>query len=466
MTDDSKEDKETIPSLELTDISKEVTDYEYIEKNIDSIKYLVTPQDTNKIIYTTISHNIDFIKREELHSLAILASIIGSIDTENYSYEDLDNEIYINTGGIGFSTSVYVDAKDNTIFSPRFTIRMKTFEDSFEKGLDLIGEIIKNSKINSKDRIREILLILKSSIESGILQSGHSVVASIVKSYYSNSADYTSKLQGIDFYFYLRDLLKDFDSKWEELCLKLEEIYNKLFNKNDLYISLTGDRKVCEEKINSFKNYIELLNDEKLEKASYEFSPVAKNQGIYTTSNVQYVSKGYDLGLLKEKYRGELSVLANILNISYLHSEIRAKGGAYGAGISFSRAGDIVTYSYRDPNLEKTLNVYDNISKYIEELELTDEELKNFIIGSMNSFDPLISPAQIGDLNLSRTITGLEISDIQESKDQALNTNLDKLKKFAATIDVAMKKNYFAVLGSEEEIKKNSKLFKEIISLK
>ena len=170
-----------------------------------------------------------------------------------------------------------------------------------------------------------------------------------------------------------------------------------------------------------------------------------------------------DLGL---KYTGDLTVLANILNSSFLHNEIRAKGGAYGAGITIGRNGDMATYSYRDPNLKNSVRVYDSIGSFVENLKMSDEDLKNFILGSMNAFDPLLSPEQVGDINLSRFITGLRKEDIEKSKKEALETNLEKLNSYGKVFDEAMKKNYLAAFGSESIIRDGEDLFKEIKSIK
>lgn len=466
MAEDSEEAKKTIPTLELSDIDKDITEYKVVEDEIEGIKYLKSIEDTNKIVYTDICHDIAFVNEDEIETMSLLTSLLPLIDTKNYSYEELNNEIYKYTGGIYFSPSVYVDSKDNKKYSVKLNIKMKSLAKNVSKGLELIDEIIENSILDSKKRIKELIYIMKSRIESNMLMNGHQMVISIVKSYFSEGSAYQSHIGGIDYYEFLTDLLENFDERWDNLLKDFNSLYQKLFNRENLIISVTGEEKDLDNIKKDFKDYIEELDSEKTVVGSFDFKDKNKNEGYYITSNVVYVSKGYDLTKLGQKYVGDLTVLANILNSSFLHNEIRAKGGAYGGGITILRTATLATYSYRDPNLKNTVEVYDKIGDFVKNLKISDEDLKNFIIGSMNTFDPLLSPEQIGELNLARYITNLSTEDVKKSKEEALNTNVEKLRSFGEVIDKAMKKNYLAVIGSESKIRENEELFKEIKSIK
>ena len=48
-----------------------------------------------------------------------------------------------------------------------------------------------------------------------------------------------------------------------------------------------------------------------------------------------------------------------ILSYDYLWQNVRVKGGAYGCMSNFNRIGEGYLISYRDPNLEKTMEIYE-----------------------------------------------------------------------------------------------------------
>lgn len=466
MTEDDAEAKATIPSLELSDIKPGVTRYEVREQKVGDNTFLTLPQATNGIAYLYIAHDLSHLTKEELPIVGLLSSLIGKVDTQNYSYEVLNNEIYKATGGIGVSATAHPAPTDSQHFFPRMLLSIKALVPQMKRGLELAEEIIHRSDFSDKKRVKEILFMVKSSIESTMLQSAHAITMEVVKSYYSPFSDYMQQMNGLESYFYLKELLANFDERWETFSAQLQEVYGKIFLRENAVGSLTTEEKELEQILPMCAEYMATLCPAHWEKADYPFAPQRKNQAFYTTSNVNYVSKGYSLSLLNERYKGSLTVLSNVLNSSYLHYHIRAKGGAYGGGITMGRTGDVATYSYRDPNLKNTVEIYDGMGKAVSQLEMTSEELKDYIIGSMNSFDPLLTPDLIGSLALARYITGSSYELLERQKQEALSTTVEELRSYGSLLEELMKQNYICVIGNEEDIRENGSLFHDIISLK
>lgn len=462
LREDTEEDKNTIPSLEISDIKEGI---EHIESEKFEEEYgtlLFNPQPTNGISYLTISFPAEHISIEDLPTMNLLSELFGKVSTDKYHYSNLDTEIYKIMGGFGTGLATYTDYTKENEFKSRFEASIKTLDLNFEKSIDLAKEILLNSKFDDKKRIKELVLLQKSYIEAVILQSGHSIAAEVVKSYFSKLSAYNQISGGFNYYFYLADLVDNFDSEWDNLSAKLKELSIKLINASDVVVNLTSDDSAKKSKVAEFLN---VLPKEEYSPVEFEFTPCAKNQGFTTSANVNYVSKGYNLKEFGVNYSGIMPVLGNILSADFLHNQIRAKGGAYGAGVRFSMSDDIVTYSYRDPNLEKTVEVYDKMYEYIDSLNLSEEDLKNYIIGTMNAFDPLLGAAEKGSANFSRFMTNLTEEMVAEFKEQALSTKLSDIKALSSAIKQAMDKNYVAAIGSKEMIEA-SDLFKEKIELK
>ena len=126
-------------------------------------------------------------------------------------------------------------------------------------------------------------------------------------------------------------------------------------------IAITGEKEEFDALEKNINIVIDDLKDEKYEKQQYEFKEEQKNEGLLTSSNVQYVAKGYNLKKLGYKYSGKLIVLKTIMSLDYLWNKIRVQGGAYGGFANLVRSGNLVFVSYRDPNLAESLKVYDNV---------------------------------------------------------------------------------------------------------
>lgn len=455
---DSKEDKATIPKLDLKDISKGVShlDTEVIKDGDRDLVF--TRAFTNGIYNMTMSFDLKNIKAEELFYVSVVFDLLGSLDTENYSYKDLNNQVDIHTGGISFSPAIYQNPK-TLAYKVQGNLRGRAMEDKIDKYLDLVEEIIFRTKFEKPKRIKDLLLAEKADIEASIEQGGHTLIASEVASMLDDSADVTNMLGGRKYLFDLKKVLKDLDQDPKALLEKLDQTYKKIFNQN-ITISLAGK----DEYLEKTKTWLEKIENKLSpfdQVFSYERGDL-KSIALKSSSNVCYVSDGFKLQDYGIEASGVQRVLAKIISGDYLHTQIRAKGGAYGAGISINPNGNVTTYSYRDPNLDKTFETYDKIGDYLGDLDLDQRDLADFIIATMNQFDPPTTPSQYPTIALARYFTEFGEDDLAKMKDQALTTTLSDIKAYKEVFDQAKNKKVYGVLGSKELIEKSKRDFDQI----
>ena len=199
--------------------------------------------------------------------------------------------------------------------------------------------------------------------------------------------------------------------------------------------------------------------------ASIEYKADHQNEAFTLNSMVNYVSKGGSLQEADYEYNGKLVVLANVLSNLFLHKEIRAKGGAYGAGIRITRFGDVATYSYRDPQVEKTIDVYDRMADFLRDLTLSERDLTDMIIGVMNAFDPHLAPSAYGVLDFKRFLNGTTAESIEKKKAEAMATTVEDLRGFSDLIKTIMEQNHLVAIGDGERLK-SGELFDVYRSLK
>ena len=465
LSDDTEEAKATIPRLSISDVEPkaEIIPQEIIKEGDTTI--LFHNIFTSKISYVNFYFDSSIVDEGLIPYINLLAGIMGNIDTKTYSYSDLSNEIYVNTGGIDFSANAFTEKDNDEIYYPKFIVKGKAIGDNIVSLMKLINILLTESKIEDKKRIKELMQQMKSRIEMSIFSMGHSVASRRVGSYFSSSRKYTEKLSGLDFYWFISNVLEGFDNNSEEIMSNLNKVYNKIFNINNLIVSFTGDKKDFAFVKDNLKIVTDNLNTEKLEPIEYNFPKERLNEGILSSANVQYVSKGYNFKKLGFDYNGSMIVLATVLNGDYLHNRIRAQGGAYGAGISFDRTGYMTTYSYRDPNLKETLNAYDNMEDYIKNLRLDESELTTYIIGTISRLDPAMTPYMKGQVAAIRYISNISQDEIQKTRNEVLNTKLEDIKSFGPLLEETMKENYLCVLGNENKIKENEDIFGKLVKL-
>jgi len=462
---DSQEDLEKIPLLSIDDIEKNAEKLNLIEKSIGKVKVLHYPIFTNKISYINLFFDTSVIPQDKIKYLLILSSVLGKISTEKYYYEDLVKELNIYTGGVRFAPAAYSLNGSYDEFNPKFVVKSKVLTNNISKLLELLKEILTATKFDDKKRLREIIQENKSRIEMMMFDRGHIVAANHLLSYFSPQGKYDDIISGISFYKFIVDLEKNFESRAQELVDILRDISYNIFSKENIIVSVTSEEEEYEIFKNNFSVLYEKLTDSKTERSIYEFKLSKDNEGLMTSGKVQYVAKANNFIKLGYKYSGSMLVLKTISNYDYLWNRVRVQGGAYGSFSSFQRNGNMFFTSYRDPNLSKTLSIYDEAGKYFRNFNTDDRQMTKYIIGSISDLDFPLSPAMKGERACEHYFRKISYEDIQRERLEVLNTDVDKIREFGDMIEKIMKENYLCVFGNEEKIKENKNVFGSIINL-
>lgn len=465
MTPDSLEDLNCIPLLSLGDLKKEADKLPLVEKEECGVKILHHPIFTSGIGYLTMYFDINEISEDLIPYTSLLCTLLTNVSTKNYNYEDLTNEIDINTGGISFSAGCYSKFNDAMNFSPKLSVRSKVLINKLPKLMELLGEIISNTKFDEDKKIKEIIQKIKSRLEMSMFDRGHMVAAKRVCSYFSPGSRYNDMLSGVDFYKFICDIEKNFQEKWTEIKTNLEKVYNMVFNKQNLIVSFTCDEKDYDQFKESFCKLYNVLNESKAVSSKIYFNLKPENEGFMTSAKVQYVAKGCNFRNLGYDYTGALKVLKTIISFDYLWNKVRVQGGAYGCFCHFEMNGNLFFASYRDPNLNKTIDAYNDVYEYLENFNADEREMTKYIIGTMSEIDTPLTPSMMGDAAAINYIRGLSYDAIQKERDEILNCKVEDLKNLTNLLKDIAKENYICVLGNENKIQDNKDLFNKTLNL-
>ncbi|MDO5301915.1 MAG: insulinase family protein [Tissierellia bacterium] len=457
---DSFEAQATIPRLSLEDIPPSITPIPTLPLTelTDEMEGIFLPQPTNGIVYGHLAFDLSHLSGEELSRFALLTELLGKIPTEKYSLEELDQELSLHTGGIQVDVDV-ISKKDGSYY-PVALVNLSALREKLPQGVALLEEILLHSRYDDERKIRELLVAAKADMENSILQGGHSAMILKTKSYFDGASALSEATGGLELYHKLSELLEG-----EVSGPAFEALSQKVFLKNTLTLGITGEEEGREEILPTVKNFLSALPEAPVKALVQNFAPQRKNEAFTSSSQVNYVAQGYNFKALGASYDGTWPVLANLVSMGYLHNEIRAKGGAYGSGIQATRNGNLVAYSYRDPRVKETLEVYRSIPQYLEELNLSPQELTNYIIGTMNVFDPHSSPQGYGSLGFKRYLAGLTSEDVEQTKAQALATTLEDIKDKADIVRKVMTEDVHAAMGNDEALKASEE-FKDYIPLR
>lgn len=453
-TPSTLEELATIPLLTREDIDDKVEPLYNEEQVLDGVKVLKHNVETNGIGYLNFCFNTKDVPNELIPYVGLLQNVLGYVDTTKYTYQNLTQEININTGGINPRTKI-ISIGDNDVL-PLFVFETKALYDKIPFVFDTVKEIITSSKLNNKRRLMEILGENKSQRQMMLMGRGHVASMNRAFSYIRSSSYYNELVDGISEYQFIEDLCLNFETKYEEIITNLEKVIKLIFRKENLIISYTATNNAYDKYLTDFVNS---LYKEEVQKGKFEFTPNLLNEGFRTPSTVQYVAR---VGNFKEvgNYTGAFQVFAMALRYDYLWMQVRVLGGAYGCMSNFTRNGNVYFVSYRDPNLEKTMDVYMNIPNYIDSFNPSTDDLTKYIIGAIGMLDTPLSPKDKGARSFLAYLQNVTYEDLKQERHEVLNVTLDDIKALKPLIEKALNDNALCVIGNENKIE-DSNIFKE-----
>ncbi|MCR4740105.1 MAG: insulinase family protein [Lachnospiraceae bacterium] len=458
-TEDSKEAMETIPLLKISDITKEAKPFQYKENKTSGIPVLTHEIFTNGVGYLTVLFDIKDVGTGDLKYVGMLKSVLGLMSTEHFTYNELFNEIFEKSGGIIPSTMTYFYADNSGRYTTAFSFEAKVFENSLKFAFDMIKEMIKTTKLEDEKRLKELTGIIKSRMQASMISSGHSLAAHRALSGISAAAAQSEHMSGVNFYRYIEKLDSSFDEIKEDLITGMRRVMNIIFRKENMFVDYTVTDPDHSDILKLTEEFADCLYKDPYEKGGDPLTLFDEKTGYKTASKIQYVAKAGNFIRSGLKYTGALRVMKVMLGYDYLWTNVRVKGGAYGCMSSFLRNGDCYFTSYRDPNLKKTLEIYDKAPEYLEGFDADERDMTKYIIGAVSALDTPLTPSMAGKRAMSLYLAGEKYENLQRERDQVINCTKEDIRALAPYVRVITTGDHICVVGSEEKIEEDKDIF-------
>lgn len=451
-----------IPMLSRTDIGREAGHFFNEECYVEDTLLLWHDIQTNGIGYLDLQFDLAGISQELLPYVSLLKNVLGYVDTQNYTYGELFNEINAGSGGINCGIEVYENSDAPLGYLPMFGVRAKALYSQIPFVFQMIQEILFGSNLEDTKRLYEIIAQGKSRGEASLVSNGHGTAVLRATSYDSPMAWFQEQIAGISYVHFLENLEKNFDQRKEQTVENLKQLLRCIFRPENLKVSFTAqaDQKmVVTEQVYNLKKK---LYTEPVEKPGFCAACAKKNEGFKTAGQVQYVAQTGNFKKAGLEYTGALSILKVALSYEYLWMNVRVKGGAYGCMSGFKRNGEGYFVSYRDPNLKNTLEIYQGIPAYIRGFQCDERNMTKYIIGTISAKDAPKTPQMKGAVSRTAYYTGTTQEMVQREREQILDATVEDIQALAPIVEAILSQNQICVVGSEEAIEREKDVFQEV----
>jgi presequence protease len=432
---EAKQNLESLPTLELGDIPMKFEDVPRRAVDVAGATIEFFPQPTNGVTYLDIRSDFSALTPQEKELLPLFSRVLTQSGVAGQDYVQVASRIAAVTGGVGAVPQVQsLAATDDYIQS--FVLSGRALDRNAQPFVELLTDLTARLEIDPK-RLQEVIAEMATRLESAISSLGFQFAILRAHSKLTSEGAINDRLQGIGMLHSMRRLarLGDDAGHLKELIGRLDAIRTRLFRHGAVRFVVTCEegmmaplQTLLEDLVSALPTGQEQGHVEKPK--PIELAPEALTAAVPVAFNVRI----FKTVRFTHPDASALLVLANYLQDTFLHRELREKGGAYGgyaqAGIG---SGTFYFGSYRDPNIVRTYDVFDQAVRWVTDRDIEAESLKEAILGACGYVDPLESPDIKGRREATNRATGFTREERERFKQRLLQVTADDLRRIART---------------------------------
>ncbi|WP_163336337.1 insulinase family protein [Desulfopila sp. IMCC35008] len=455
-----------LPQLSRSDLSPQVDFYEIQEQKLFGCNALLNELPTNHISYLDLGFDIRCIPPHLLPYLDLFGTIATEIGTKKHDYMAFAKEVATYTGSFSHSLNTYTKKNSPETIKPIFWLHLKCLPTYLEKALSLAAEVLSDLSFENRTRIREIVGREFAWAEHSAQSEGYNLAVSRVFSHLSLAGRYSEMFSGVTSYMAVKELALNYSEKEELFLSYLQEICTTLFNRNNLLMVATADSSELEVLSKVGQCLPDALATTPVSMHTLPKTNQVEHEAFITSAEVVFAVQGGNLLENSSSYNGHFEVLKTYLSRDYLWNSVRQMGGAYGCFIQFSQiTGNLAYISYRDPQVRKTYEAYNNVANVVATLDIPDKVLEQLVIGTYGNFDPHQSAAAKGATARNEYLSGITKEFKQKRISEILSTTVTDMKAFADDFARMTPGCHRAIIGNRAKIEKDKDLFTQLTEL-
>lgn len=401
---EKKEDLSCLPSLQVSDIPKEIKFVDPAKIGLKDLDVTFYERPTNGIVYFNWYFQLEQFPESERIWLPLLCNLMMNTGAGDLSYEVMAERLSLYTGGFSASPHIENLIRKNDSFKEYLVISSKALNRNQGPLFDLASLLMGPRKFDELSRIQDLIVQRSNNLVNSIVQNGHTYAVSLASRSFAKSSMIEELYNGIHQVKFMKSLGVPSESDLQAIVHHLIQLLGKILNRNNLSLLVIGDQLALKEAEKHIVRFVDRMKDASTLNESFDKQKLARvekpipvdhhPEAWVTTTPVSYVARSFKTIPYTHEDSAKLLVLSNLLKSCFLHGEIREKGGAYGAMSSYNPDEGIFSLiSYRDPNLTKTVAVYEKAFQWLNKGNFSEREVAETILQTCSNMDTPMSPA-------------------------------------------------------------------------
>lgn len=460
-TPNSSEALATLPHLALKDVPLEPTPLGTVLETAENMSLLYTDKFANGVNYLNIAFDLAGIDPGLIPFLSFFETALCGMGAAGKNYAEMEERQAESTGGIW--TSIFSDDRAGQPFQSRvqpvFAVCTKAIDAKLREMAEILWDRILRCDFSDTKRLKDLFLQERTGLRGGLLRAGSGYAMSYASRNFSTNCLISEKLRGLSRIRLADNLADNFEARKDEILRKFSLIKDFILSRG--WGQVTASFVGAEEQFLEIKKYLpdflSFLRGGKAEQSSIYLASSSRyyREAISFPTSVAFTALVFPSVGISHPDSPALHVLSHILTYDYLWKEIREKGGAYGGNASYNPMRGVFGFgSYRDPEIKRTLDVYDRAFDYlVNEADLSSSVMEQAIIGVMSDFEKPVRPSEAATLALWQYFCGITEEFRKNYRRQLLSVRGDDLRRTAeAILKSAHEQSSVCVIASKEKI--------------
>lgn len=414
---EAEDDASLLPKVTIEDIPLQ---REYSESNAEVGNRSIYEVGTNGLVYSDFLFPCSNLTNEELLFSSLYTFIITEVGIQDKSYEKIQAHQSKISGGI--SAAIKLQTKESSEPGTLFlSIASKCLEENFNAMEELIFNTIKSVRFDEEKRILDLLNIFVARNDESLNQNGHYLAMNSAASSLNTLATTSFHLSGLQMIHRTKELISkiQLDGDASYIINILQNIHSKVsIQPHKIFTACSKD---------ALKNKLEEFEASQANQEQQLIDATKSQIAWITGSQVCYCAQAFAGVAREHPDSAALSVLATVLRNGFLHTAIREKGGAYGAGASNDTATNTFKlFSYRDPKCKETFQAFEDAISWAK-TSINEQHLEEAILGVVSSIDKPLSPVGEAKNDFNFNLEDINIDDRLAFRQRIINCSIEDL---------------------------------------
>ena len=413
------------------------------------------------VSYVMLNLDAEPLPPEDIHYMRLFTRILGKMDTDRHTWEELDPLVtrYLHNSTFG----VYVSGRKGTLH-PYMVAEWYSLDEDLETGYSLVEEILYHTQFTDTQTLLERIQAQKTAVRGQISQSPYTVLLYRQLGISSPLARYYGYLNFVDYYLFLEKLEQTMQEHPEEVTARLEQVQQFFACRSGAVVAAAGNAASLDLNRPLADAFMAKLDDSARDSVPADLPVSAAKEGLIVDANIQFniISAPWK-DIDPDADGNAYSALGQLVTDRFLIPDLRDQGGAYGA-YCVSDDEELYLFTYRDPNVAETFAYFDALPDKVAALETDQETVDRYII---STYSELAKPA--GELSGAITAINNRISgapdDLRLQTMHMLKTAApETLKSLAAYLSDLLNAGIRGTAGSAAAVNANAGMYDIVLN--